>query len=135
MYMHVHVHIEFMYIVHASVGFYNIVTSHLYIELDEEEKDNVLPLVLDGQVEGELRVSLEHVIEQRGTQLSKVTCVQVTLWVRGGEGYTCIRVSVCVYVCSIFMKQSIAHHDPLPYAHSTLFGMCNSNQENAHTCA
>ena len=100
--MHVHVHTEFMYIVHVSVGFYNIiVTSHLCIELDEEEKDNVLPLVLDGQVKGELRVSLEHVIEQRGTQLSKVTRVQVTLWVGGGggEGYTCIRVSVCVCVC------------------------------------
>lgn len=53
--------------------------AHLCVELDEEQEDNVLPLVLDGQVEGELRVSLEHVVEQGSVQLSKVTSVEATL--------------------------------------------------------
>ena len=46
---------------------------------NEEEEYNVFTQVLDGQVEGEGRVCLEHVIQQRGTQLSKVSCVQVAL--------------------------------------------------------
>ena len=50
--------------------------------------------MLYGQVEGELRVSLEHVIEQRSTELSKVTRVQITLW-----GGVCVCVCMCVCVC------------------------------------
>ena len=53
---------------------------------NEEEEHNVLTQVLDGQVEGESRVCLEHVIQQRGTQLSKVSCVQVALVCLDGEG-------------------------------------------------
>ena len=69
---------------------------HLCSEFNEEEKDHILPLVLYGQVEGIFRVSLEHVIEQRSTELSKVTRVQITL--RGGVS-VCVSVYVCVSVC------------------------------------
>ncbi len=58
----------------------------LCVVLNEEEEDHVLPEVLDGQVEGEGGASLEHVIEQRGTQLCKITCVQVVLCAWGGGG-------------------------------------------------
>ena len=71
----------------CTVHSINAIYAHLCIELYEEEEDDILPLMLYGQVEGVLRMSLEHVIEKRGTQLSKVTRVEVTLG----------RVCVCVW--------------------------------------
>ena len=51
----------------------------LGVVLDEEEEDDIFPEVLDGQVQGEVAMGLEHVIQQGGTQLRKVTRVQVVL--------------------------------------------------------
>ena len=51
----------------------------LRVVLDEEQEDHVLPLVLDGQVQGVVCMGLEHVIEQRSTELSKVLGVQIIL--------------------------------------------------------
>ena len=51
----------------------------LRVVLNEEQEDHVLPLVLDGQVQGVVRVGLEHVVEQRSTELSKVFGVQIIL--------------------------------------------------------
>ena len=65
--------------------------ANLGVVLDEEEEDHVLSKVLDGQVQGELRVGLEHVVEQGGAQLCKVARVEVAL---------CVCVCVCVCVCA-----------------------------------
>ena len=51
----------------------------LCIVLNEDEEDNILPQVLDGQVEREVCVRLEHVIQQGGAQFGKVTRVEVAL--------------------------------------------------------
>ena len=51
----------------------------LCIVFDEKKEDHILSQVLDGQVQGVVCVGLEHVIEQRGTQISKVPCVEIVL--------------------------------------------------------
>ena len=53
--------------------------THLRVELNEIEEDDVLSAMLDGQVEGVASVGLEYLIEQGGTHLSKVTGVEVVL--------------------------------------------------------
>ena len=49
------------------------------VVFDEEEEHHVLPDVLDGQMQGVVRVRLEHVVQEGGTQLSKVTRVELVL--------------------------------------------------------
>ena len=53
--------------------------THLRVELNEIEEDDVLSAMLNGQVEGVACVGLEYLIEQWGTHLSKVTGVQIVL--------------------------------------------------------
>ena len=67
-----------MYI-HVHVVQHSKLTTDLRVVLYEEEEDDVLSLVLNGQVQGEVAVGLEHVVEQRSTQVSKVPRVEVVL--------------------------------------------------------
>ena len=53
--------------------------SDLFVVLDEEEEHHILPEMLNSQVEWEGGVCLEHVIQQRSTELRKVAGVQVVL--------------------------------------------------------
>ena len=65
-----------------SVYIYMYVNQHktdLCIVFNEKEEDDVLSHMLDGQVQGVVCVGLEHVIEQRGTQISKIPRVEVVL--------------------------------------------------------
>ena len=53
--------------------------THLCIELNEEEEHDVFSLVLDGKMEGKLRVSFKHVVEKWSAELGKVAGVEVAL--------------------------------------------------------
>lgn len=107
------------------MGLVMTILADLCVVLDEEEEDDILPEVVDGEVEGEGGVCLEHVVQQGCTQLGKVTRVQVVLGGRRGTEVTHTRTTeefsengyklafihlVSWFVKSLYTHLSVANH-------------------------